>query len=683
LRDRLRAVRGPLSPQEGLSYLRQAAEAIDFAHSKQLLHRDIKPSNMLLSNGWLSLSDFGIAKLLTSNTYRSHTRKGAGTPEYMAPEQAMGKAQAASDLYSLAVIAFQMFAGRLPFEGEAAYELLLKQVTAEPPGPRQFNPQVPEGVEAVILKALSKQPQSRYRSCQEFVDALELAGRGVSASPDDDPEATDPGPKGRRARRKELSTQPTQQLASLPPALTPELAPQTLIMAPAPLVSPSDSLVTEIPLREKSTDELQGNERAGRGKVRRRVLLAGGAVAAVAVVAGGAGLALRLLPAAKPAKTGPVPGPKQFMPGKALVIMREHTDNVNAVAWDPSGRYLASGGDDAHIMVWDVGGMLQKKADLAQTLDKPVHKWTFKYGISFDELHWARGGRGLIATDLDAETVVFLNATKDTDKPLPFTAPPTAVDGKPNFSKGAVSPRGDMLAAVDNRVHRYLSVGVWRWDKPTEPAFYLTYTDPKQVTGDSVVLYTLGWSANGSMLAGYISDGNIGVWDMATKKFKAAIALQDRTGGKNIVVPRITFTWSPVDQNVLAVANEDAIAIIDVEQKKVLYQLTTDNPAPFQKPKGADATWGPSVIGLAWAPNGRYLAASYDSSAKIYVWDVKMKNAPTNQEGLRLQQQIFPQAGDPVMHGNVVLDLAWSPDGRYLASGSADKSIIVWLVDAS
>ena len=111
LRDRVRTMNGPLPPEEMLHYLQQAAQAIDFAHSQQVLHHDIKAANMLLHSGWLFLADFGIAKLLNSTIRHNQTHAGAGTPEYMAPEQIQGKAEFASDRYSLAVVAYQLCTG--------------------------------------------------------------------------------------------------------------------------------------------------------------------------------------------------------------------------------------------------------------------------------------------------------------------------------------------------------------------------------------------------------------------------------------------------------------------------------------------------------------------------------------------------------------------------------------------
>src|SRR5262249_34341214 len=118
LRERLRGITGPLSTDEALYYLRQAAQAIDYAHNRDILHRDIKPANMLLQRDWLFLADFGIAKLLTSSTLQSGTQAGAAPPKYMSPEQARGKAEFPSDRYSLGITAYQLFTGYLPLKGD-------------------------------------------------------------------------------------------------------------------------------------------------------------------------------------------------------------------------------------------------------------------------------------------------------------------------------------------------------------------------------------------------------------------------------------------------------------------------------------------------------------------------------------------------------------------------------------
>ena len=193
LRDRIQDVTGSthrrLSSNEALHYLRQAAQAIDYAHSRNVIHRDIKPANMLLQQDWLLLADFGLAKLITSTTLRSRTLAGSGTPEYMAPEQARGKAEFASDRYSFAVIAYLLFTGHVPFSGDTYYSVLIKHLTEEPPAPRRFNPSLPQAVEQALLQGLAKQPGDRPTSCMALVTTLEH-GWQVAPVETADPDAT-------------------------------------------------------------------------------------------------------------------------------------------------------------------------------------------------------------------------------------------------------------------------------------------------------------------------------------------------------------------------------------------------------------------------------------------------------------------------------------------------------------
>jgi serine/threonine protein kinase len=135
------------------------------------------------------LADFGLAKLITSTTLRSRTHAGSGTPEYMAPEQARGKAEFASDRYSFAVIAYLLFTGYVPFSGDTYYSVLIKHLTEEPPVPRRFNPSLPQAVEQALLQGLAKQPGDRPTSCMALVRALE---HGWQVAPVElvDPDAT-------------------------------------------------------------------------------------------------------------------------------------------------------------------------------------------------------------------------------------------------------------------------------------------------------------------------------------------------------------------------------------------------------------------------------------------------------------------------------------------------------------
>jgi Tol biopolymer transport system component len=174
--------RGPLPPDEVLSVLRPLADALDYAHHRGLIHRDIKPGNVIVGPaGLVTLTDFGIARA-AQETRLTATGTIVGTPEYMSPEQARGLAvDARSDQYSLAVVAYEMLSGEVPFQAESTLALLHKIAYEPPPPICQARPDLPAGVEAVLDRALAKEPGDRYATVSAFVDALgrALAGEEV------------------------------------------------------------------------------------------------------------------------------------------------------------------------------------------------------------------------------------------------------------------------------------------------------------------------------------------------------------------------------------------------------------------------------------------------------------------------------------------------------------------------
>ncbi len=156
-----------------MELLQPIADALDYAHSRQMVHRDIKPSNILFSaEGKPVITDFGLVK---STIEQGTTTTGTvlGTAEYMAPEQILGRpASPAVDLYSFGVIAYQMCTGRVPFQANTPYEVQNGHVSQPPPDPRSLNPAIPADLAAVLLKALAKSPDQRYPSAQVFISAL-------------------------------------------------------------------------------------------------------------------------------------------------------------------------------------------------------------------------------------------------------------------------------------------------------------------------------------------------------------------------------------------------------------------------------------------------------------------------------------------------------------------------------
>ncbi len=178
--------RGQIAPDDVVRILRPLAEALDYAHHRGLVHRDIKPGNIIVNpEGSVTLTDFGIARA-AQETRLTATGTIVGTPEYMSPEQVRGRtADARSDQYSLAVVAYEMLSGQVPFEAESTLALLHKVAYEPPPPICQAQPDLPKGIEAVLNKALAKEPGDRYTKVSDFVDALEraLAGEAVERVP--------------------------------------------------------------------------------------------------------------------------------------------------------------------------------------------------------------------------------------------------------------------------------------------------------------------------------------------------------------------------------------------------------------------------------------------------------------------------------------------------------------------
>src|SRR6266852_5086593 len=169
-----------LPPATIIAYMKQVASALDYAHEQKVMHRDVKPENMLLGrNHEVLLSDFGLA-MGTYSSSQEGVRDASGTIAYMAPEQARGKPRPASDQYALAVAVYEWLCGSRPFEGSYE-EVAIQHVLNPPPSLQMLVPTISPAHEAVVLKALAKDPQQRFARVQEFADAFEHACQGGEA----------------------------------------------------------------------------------------------------------------------------------------------------------------------------------------------------------------------------------------------------------------------------------------------------------------------------------------------------------------------------------------------------------------------------------------------------------------------------------------------------------------------
>ncbi|HJT59926.1 MAG TPA: serine/threonine-protein kinase [Ktedonobacteraceae bacterium] len=174
-----RGDRGLLPPRDIVQLVRQAADALQYAHDRGIIHRDVKPANFLIRTNRdnpncpdLLLADFGVAKITAAATRSSQSVRG--TPVYMSPEQWSGAPVPATDQYALAIMAYELLTGRSPFQGNTN-QMMYQHLMAPPPPPSALNPALPPTVDAVILRALAKDPAERYLTITEFVRALQQA----------------------------------------------------------------------------------------------------------------------------------------------------------------------------------------------------------------------------------------------------------------------------------------------------------------------------------------------------------------------------------------------------------------------------------------------------------------------------------------------------------------------------
>jgi beta-lactam-binding protein with PASTA domain/predicted Ser/Thr protein kinase len=176
-----------LTPEQAVALVRQVLEGARFAHRNGIVHRDLKPQNVIVDEeGKAVVTDFGIARAGVSEI--TQTGSVMGTPQYLSPEQAQGfEVTGVSDLYSIGVILYEALTGRVPFEGESAVAVAMKQVSETPQRPSSINPQVSPALDAVVMRALEKEPGNRFQSADAFIAALDQAmrepgvGRGTAA----------------------------------------------------------------------------------------------------------------------------------------------------------------------------------------------------------------------------------------------------------------------------------------------------------------------------------------------------------------------------------------------------------------------------------------------------------------------------------------------------------------------
>ena len=209
---------GPLFPARVMEIMEPAGQALAYAHDQGVLHRDIKPSNFLISSeGEVFLTDFGLARMAETAESTLSRDMLVGTPQHISPEQARGeKLDARTDIYSLGVVLFEMLTGKVPYDADTPYAVIHDHIFSPLPLPSEFNHDIPEDVERVVLKALAKDRSDRFQDVREMISALETA-LGGGAIVIGDREAVAEGAEGATVGVPERGGLPAAAAQEFPP----------------------------------------------------------------------------------------------------------------------------------------------------------------------------------------------------------------------------------------------------------------------------------------------------------------------------------------------------------------------------------------------------------------------------------------------------------------------------------
>jgi WD40 repeat protein len=608
-----------------VSYIRQVAEGLQYAHNKKLIHRDIKPENLLVgANHEILLSDFGTA-LVVETVHNQSLIEMSGTVTYMAPEQIAGKPRPASDQYGLAVVAYEWLTGMPPFRGSFT-ELFTQHMFTTPASLCETMPMLSADVDQVMMTALAKDPEKRFSNVRAFANALQQAC---------------------------LVEQPT--IAKLPPfSASLRAVPETIEL---PEVHPEKQEQQEVPiatLSEKapgsdgtneSSDETRDGidptsggatltpvlpvsspvqvvrppqeQPSGKRSMSRRTALSG--IAGIVAAGAAGGLLWGIVhsksapPIVKHAAT-PTVSPITSVASRAgtiIQIYRGHTSTVTGLAWSPDSTYLVSGSSDNSVQVWAAS-----TASGTSTLG-----YTDTHGIR--AVGWSPAGPDIASGGLSF--VVQVRDVTSMKKLFTYSGHTHEVDAL------AWSPDGQKIASggVDRTVQ------VWN-------AFNGTLI--KRFLGHYSQVRSVCWSPNGQ----YIASGS------GSSSADFALLVWSPTTGNTL------FSYSGYTQPVRVVAwSRDGKYIASGSLDKTIHILDATTGQAIHKFNDLQT----EVHTLAWSPDGTKLVTGGNNSPVVQVWDIASGRVIFNYK----------------KHAGGIYTVAWSPDGTMIASGGFDSTAQVWL----
>jgi eukaryotic-like serine/threonine-protein kinase len=493
----------PLPPSTVVSYTRQVAAALYYAHEQKVIHRDVKPENMLVGRrNEILLTDFGIALVAQSSRYSGTQgiQDMAGTIAYMAPEQIQSQACPNSDQYSLGIVVYEWLSGTRPFQGSFT-EIAVKHTMAPPPSLREKVPDISPAVEEVVMKALAKDPQQRFESVQAFALALEKAfskelasSSVITGSPSAEIE---PSSSKNTIVLSSVET-PEESFAtvqSLPPELVPSPPPTSMLNATSSLQQPETTSLSSPPQHRRIS--------------RRSVVIGLASLAAIGVVGGGIALVAHMQTPSNPLQM-------QAMP---LFTYTGHSDWVWSVAWSLDNQRIASASADATTQVWD-----------AANGDHP--NVYHRHSDTVYAVAWAPDGKRIASASFDKTVQVW---------------DPTFGDyfytyiGHANWVWSvAWSPDGKRIASAGGD----RTVQVWDAVDGRHAYIYRGHTDS---------VYAVAWSPDGKRIASAGEDGTVQIWDPANRNQLYTFRLYDTT--------MWSVAWSPDGKRIASANNNNTVQV--------------------------------------------------------------------------------------------------------------------------